>query len=51
MSAMYLDIRQKALASSVGLVFALGILLIFPWWLAFLAFGAMIPFFTRVLAA
>ena len=48
---MYLDIRQKLIASIIGLLFALGVTLLFPWWLALVAYGAMIPFFTRVLAA
>lgn len=48
---MYLDIRQKLIASIVGILFALGVLLLFPWWLAFVAYGAMIPFFAKVLAA
>ncbi|WP_247003772.1 hypothetical protein [Halosolutus gelatinilyticus] len=48
---MYLSIRQKLTASSIGLLFAIGVLHLFPYWLALVAFGAMIPFFTRVLAA
>ncbi|MFC4541129.1 hypothetical protein ACFO5R_04205 [Halosolutus amylolyticus] len=48
---MYLDIRQKLIASVVGILFALGMLILFPWWLALLGYGAMLPFFARVLAA
>ncbi|WP_265109701.1 hypothetical protein [Halosolutus halophilus] len=48
---MYLDVRQKLIASIVGLLFALGAMLLFPWWLALVAYGAMFPFFARVLAA
>ncbi|WP_171908185.1 hypothetical protein [Natrialba sp. SSL1] len=48
---MYIDFRQKLIASIVGLGFAIVIIFFAPWWFAFLAFCAMIPFFAKLLTA
>ena len=48
---MYVSLRQKAILSTVGLVFSIGILLLFPWWLVLLAFAVMGPFFLKILTA
>ncbi|MDS0475910.1 hypothetical protein [Natrinema sp. 1APR25-10V2] len=48
---MYIDLRQKVIASVVGVVFVLGALVLFPWWLALLVFFAMVPFYMKILTA
>ncbi|ELZ06344.1 hypothetical protein C482_00940 [Natrialba chahannaoensis JCM 10990] len=48
---MYIDFRQKLLASIVGLGFATMIIVLSPWWFALLALCTMVPFFAKVLTA
>ncbi|ELY82462.1 hypothetical protein [Natrinema pallidum] len=48
---MYIDLRQKVIASIIGVLFLVGALVLFPWWVALFVFAVMLPFYRRVLTA
>ncbi|EMA32027.1 hypothetical protein [Natronobacterium lacisalsi] len=48
---MHISLRQKAIVATVGVLFALGAVVVFPWALTIIAFAVMIPFFYTVLTA
>ncbi|MGQ3412559.1 hypothetical protein [Natrinema versiforme] len=48
---MYIDLRQKVLASVIGVLFVVGAFVLFSWWLALLVFFVILPFFMKVLTA
>ena len=48
---MYIDLREKALASIVGMLFVLGAFVLFTWWLALLVAFVIAPFYMKVLTA
>jgi len=44
-----MSLGQKAVAIVVGLLFAVLLLALFPWWLALFGLVAMMPFFFKLL--
>lgn len=48
---MYVDLRQKVVASLIGVAFVVGALALFPWWVALLVFFVLVPFYVKVLPA
>ncbi|WP_222920280.1 hypothetical protein [Natrinema sp. SYSU A 869] len=48
---MYIDLRQKVIASIIGVLFVVGALVLFPWWVALFVFLVIVPFYMKVLTA
>ncbi|MWV39715.1 hypothetical protein [Natrialba sp. INN-245] len=46
---MYITIKQKFVAIVTGSLLWVVFLLFSPWWLAFIALFAMVPFFWKIL--
>ncbi|WP_408959783.1 hypothetical protein [Natrinema sp. 74] len=48
---MHVDLRQKVVASIVGVAFVVGALALFPWWVALLVAFVLAPFYVKILPA
>ncbi len=48
---MYVSLFQKVVASVIGVLFVLLLLVIGSWWFAILGLVAIAPFFTKILTA